>query len=113
MCAQSLSCVQLFHNPMDCSPPDSSLSMGFFRQEYWRGLPFPPPGDLPDPGIEPACPALAGRFFTTATSGKPRLSRWEQVKTKYRDLCLKHQDNFFYIVHRLYELEDRQHMEVV
>ena len=39
-----------------------SLSVGFFRQEYWSGLPFSPPGDLPDPGIEP--PALAGRFFT-------------------------------------------------
>ena len=44
------------------------LSMGFSRQEYWSGLPFPTPGDLPDPGIKPASlrsPALAGRFFTT------------------------------------------------
>ena len=43
------------------------LSMKFSRQKYWRGLPFPPPGDLPDPGIEPASPVsptLAGRFFT-------------------------------------------------
>ena len=40
------------------------LSMGFSRQEYWSGLPFPPPGDLPDPGIKPASPALAGGFFT-------------------------------------------------
>ena len=42
--------------------------MGFFRQEYWSGLPFPPPGDLPNPGIEPVSfksPALAGGFFTT------------------------------------------------
>ena len=42
------------------------LSMGFFRQEYWSGLPCPPPGDLPDPGIKPASltsPALAGGFF--------------------------------------------------
>ena len=38
------------------------LSMGFSRQEHWRGLPCPPPGDLPDPGIKPASPALAGRF---------------------------------------------------
>ena len=36
----------------------ATLSMGFFRQEYWSGLPFPPPGDLPNPGIEPASPAL-------------------------------------------------------
>ena len=44
------------------------LSMEFFRQEYWSGLPFPPPGHLPNAGIEPESPvflALAGRFFTT------------------------------------------------
>ena len=39
-------------DPMECSPP-APLSMGFSRQEYWSGLPFPYPGDLPDPGIEP------------------------------------------------------------
>ena len=45
--------------------------MGFSRQEYWCGLPYPSPGDLPDPGIEPTCltsPALAGGFFTTSTT---------------------------------------------
>ena len=41
------------------------LSMGFLRQEYWSGLPFPSSGDLPNPGIEPISPALAGTFFTT------------------------------------------------
>ena len=46
----------------------ASLSMGFSRQEYWSGLPFPPPGDLPDPGIKPISPALAGVFFTTSTT---------------------------------------------
>ena len=40
------------------------LSMQFSRQEYWSGLPFPPPGDLPNPGIKPASPVLAGRYFT-------------------------------------------------
>ena len=40
------------------------LSLGFPRQEYWSGLPLPSPGDLPDPGIEPKSPALAGGFFT-------------------------------------------------
>ena len=48
--------------------------MGFPRQEYWSGLPFPPPGDLPHPGIEPVSlmsPALAGRFFTTSV--RPRI----------------------------------------
>ena len=49
----------------------ASLSMGFPRQEYCSGLPLPSPGDLPDdPGIEPASPALADRFFTTQPLGK-------------------------------------------
>ena len=47
------------------------LSMGLSRQEYWSGLPFPPPRDLPDPGIDPASAALAGGFFTTKPPGKP------------------------------------------
>ena len=51
-------------DPMDCSPPSSSVH-GFPRQEYWSGLPFPPPGGLPDPGMESRSPALAGRFFTS------------------------------------------------
>ena len=46
------------------------LSMGFPRQENWSGLPFPSPGDLPDPGIELMSLALVGRFFTTEPSGK-------------------------------------------
>ena len=45
--------------------------MGFSRQEYWRGLPFPSPGDLPDPRFEPTSLALKGRFFTTEPPGKP------------------------------------------
>ena len=44
--------------------------MGFSRQEFWSGLPFPLPGDLPDPGIELTSPALTGRFFTTEPPGK-------------------------------------------
>ena len=48
----------------------TSVSMGFPGQEYWSGLPFPPPGDLPDLGMEPAFPALAGGFFTAEPSGK-------------------------------------------
>ena len=47
------------------------LPMGFPRQEYWSGLSFASPGDLPDPGIEPASPELAGRFFTIEPPGKP------------------------------------------
>ena len=59
---QSLSHVWLC-DPVDCS--HAPLSMKFSRQEYWSGLPFLPPGCLPDPGIEPTSPAMAGRFFTT------------------------------------------------
>ena len=66
-----LSCVQLFVTPCDAAH-QTPLSMGFPRQEYWQGLPFPSPGDLPDPGIEPVSPALAIRFFTTEPPGKPK-----------------------------------------
>ena len=48
------------------------LSMGFSRQEYWSGLPFPCPGDLPDPGIEPMSPALQTDSLPTELGGKPR-----------------------------------------
>ena len=47
------------------------LSMGFSRQEYWSGLPFALPGDLPEPGIKPISPPLSGGFFTTEPPGKP------------------------------------------
>ena len=49
------------------------LSIGFTRQKYWSGLPFPLPGDLPNPEMEPASPKLAGGFFTAVSSGKPFL----------------------------------------
>ena len=64
MCVCVLSCVQLFVTPwiVACQAP---LSTGFPKQEYRSGLPFPSPGDLPDPEIEPEYPVLAGRFFTT------------------------------------------------
>ena len=61
--------VQLFCDPTACSPP-RSLSKRFVRQEYWSGLPFPSPGDLSGPGIKPASPAFAGRFFTAELPGK-------------------------------------------
>ena len=53
--------------------PQAPLSVGCSRQEYWGGLPFLSPGDLPDPGIEPTSFTLAGRFFSTEPSGKPCL----------------------------------------
>ena len=53
----------------------ASLSVRFSRQEYWRGLPFPSPGNLPDPGIEPVTPALAGRLLTAEPPEKPKKKR--------------------------------------
>ena len=71
ICVLSLSHVPLFVTPRTVAH-QAPLSMGFSRQEYWRGVPFPTPGDLPDPGVEPkslSFPALAGRFFTTEPPG--------------------------------------------
>ena len=73
VCAQSLSYVWL----MDCSPPGSSV--GLPRQEYWNGVLFLSPGDLPNPGIKPtslAPPAFAGRFLTTSAT-------WEALVYAY------------------------------
>ena len=67
---KSLSCVRLFASPWTVAY-QASLSMGFSRHEYWSGLPFPSPGDLPDPGIEPRCPALEAEALTSEPSGKP------------------------------------------
>ena len=53
----SLSRIQLFCDPMNYIAHQAPLSMGFSRWEYWSGSPFPPPGDLPDPGIQPSSPA--------------------------------------------------------
>ena len=50
----------------------ASQSTGFSRQEYWSGLPFPSPGDLPDPGIKPGSPALQADTLPTEPPGKPK-----------------------------------------
>ena len=74
MHAQSCSRVCLFATPWTVAHR-ALLSMEFSRQEYWSGLPFPPPGDLPDPGIEPISlefQVVFFFFFTTEPTGKPR-----------------------------------------
>ena len=71
----SQSCLTLCE-PMDCSPPGSSLSMEFSRQEYWSGLPFPSPGDLPKPGIKPSSPVLSSFSFASFWS-LPYWGLWE------------------------------------
>ena len=66
---KSLSRLRLLATPSTAAH-QAPLSMGFSRQEYWRGVPFPSPGDLPNPRIKPESPVLAGRFFTTESPGK-------------------------------------------
>ena len=67
---KSLSRVQLFATPWTVAY-QAIPSMGFSRQEYWGGLPFPSPGDLPDPGIEPQCPALQADSLPSEPTQKP------------------------------------------
>ena len=69
MKVKSLSCVQLFVTPWTLAY-QASPSMGFSRQEYRSGLPFPPPGDLPDPGIEPRSPTLQADALWSELPGK-------------------------------------------
>ena len=66
---KSLSRVRLFATPWNVAP-QALPSMGFSRQEYWSGVPFPSPGDLPDPGIEPRSPALEADTLTSEPPGK-------------------------------------------
>ena len=63
--------VWLFVTPWTAAC-QASLSMKFFRQEYWSGLPFPSPGNLPDPGIEPRSPALQADYLPAEPQGKPK-----------------------------------------
>ena len=73
-----LSRVRLFVTPWTVAhqaPP----SMGFSRQEYWSGLPFPSPADLPNPGIEPRSPALQADTLTSEPPGKPLISGTDTI----------------------------------
>ena len=83
----SLNRVWFFVTPWTVAH-QAPLSMGFSRQEYWSGLPFPSPGDISDPRTEPVSPGLAGRFFTTEPPGKPRLKQcyihyWETKRQSW------------------------------
>ena len=83
----SFSCVRLFVTLWTVAH-QAPLSMGFPRQEYWRGLPFPPPGDLPHTGIKPTSPALSGGFFCisffTLLVNNTRGPRWVQTSPCYQ-----------------------------
>ena len=79
--AKSLQSCLALCNPMDCGC-QAPLSMGFSTQESWSGLPLPPPGDLPNPGIEPKSVfCTAGGFFTTEPPGKPLIQDESILKT--------------------------------
>ena len=80
---QLLSCVRLFVTPWTIAC-QASLYLGFSRQEYWDGLPFPSPGVFPNPGIEPGSPALQADALPSEPPGKPRYSiRYEKKVTVY------------------------------
>ena len=70
MCLVTQSCPILC-DPMDCSPARLLCPWGFSREEYWSGLPCPPPGDLPNPGTEPRSPALQVDSLPSEPPGKP------------------------------------------
>ena len=89
---KSLSRVQLFPTPWTVAH-QAPLSIEFSRQEYWSGLPFPLPGDLPNPGIEPGSPALRADALPSEPPGNPlrvktyadkprQLATWLQVPSK-------------------------------
>ena len=84
-----LSRVWLFETPWTVAH-QAPVSMAFFLQEYWRGLLFPSPGNLPHPGIEswsPVSPALEGRFFSTEPPGKPRYLLQLVLGVHWKDWC--------------------------
>ena len=77
LCLVDQSCLTIY-DPMDCSLPGSSV-YGMLQGGYWSRLPFPPPGDLPDPGVEPKSPALQADSLPSELPGKPN-SRWPETK---------------------------------
>ena len=78
---QSLSLVRLFATPQTIAH-QAPLFKGFSRQEYWSGLLFPSPGDLPYPGIKPGSPALQADSLPTEPPGKPKFHTWYVTKFK-------------------------------
>ena len=112
------SCLTIFvtHWTVACQAP---LSMGFPRQEYWSGLPFPSPGDFPNPRMEHASLVLAGRFFTTESPEKPQVfgnelkkqvtrpNGWESQKESKQGVIVVRDENSVLKAQksRIYEIE--------
>ena len=105
------SCVQLFAT-LWIIAYQAPLSMGFSGQEYWSGLPCPPPGHLPDTGIKPTSlesPALAGEFLTTAPPGKPRVLRLPEGRENF----ITHSINCYIIPHSINNAEHQDGNDVL
>ena len=84
MKVKSLSRVRIFVTPWTVAY-QAPMSMGFSRQEYWSGLPFPSPGDLPNPGIDPGFPTLEADALTSEPPGNVYLIlKWSEVKSLSR-----------------------------
>ena len=81
----SLSCVQLFVTPLTF-PYKAPLSMGFSRQEYWSGLPFPSPGDLPDPGMNPGLLHCRKTLYPLSHQGSCRATQMYMAKLRFEFL---------------------------
>ena len=80
---ESLSQVQIFATPWTVAH-QAPLSMGFSRQEYWNGLPFPSPANLPDPGIEPRSPALQADSLPSELPRKPLVRAGRKAEDKVK-----------------------------
>ena len=81
MCVLFAQSCPTLGDPMDCSPPGSSVH-GILRQEYWNGLPFTSPGDLPAPGIKPASPALQADALPSELLEKPLVNVYLEAKVR-------------------------------
>ena len=80
--AHSLQLCPTLCNPMDCSPPGSSVHL-ILQARIFSGLPCPPPGDLHDPGMEPVSPALQADSLPAEPSGKPPGKTWRRLNAFY------------------------------
>ena len=85
---KSLSCIQLFGTPWTVAH-QAPLSVGFSRQEYWSGVPFPSPGDLLDPGIKPGSPTLQADALPSEPPGKPKSHSKHQFFSWFNKAILK------------------------
>ena len=86
MQAKLLQSRPILCGPMHCSPARLLCPWGFSRPEYWSGLPCPPPGDFPNPGIEPSSlksPAMVGRFSTTSAASEAQRKCWDEKMLRF------------------------------